>query len=109
MSIPGPAALVNDLLNTVKANVDVALVQGATASAGTNFAIFETCKIWVIGQPAADKSPAKDIADWWKTNSAAITTAGLVPTAQVSSWAIVMDLTWRAAFTTPVRNKGTND
>lgn len=43
--------------------------------------------------------------EWLTTNEKIIRTAGLASFTTVSSWAIVIDLTWKNAFTSPVRHR----
>jgi len=50
-------------------------------------------------------TPAKEVAEWLKTNDSIMRTAGLASYTTVSSWAIVVDLTWKKEFTTPIRNR----
>lgn len=80
------------------------LPQGTAIVAGTLFENFETCKIYLIGQKDVTKAPAKEITEWWTKNSAALVSKDLITTTYVSSWAIVVDMTWKKAFA-PVRNK----
>lgn len=61
-----------------------------------DFQLFESFKLWVIGAPDDASSPYSDIEEWYSANA-----SGNVM--NVSSWAVVMTLTWNAPFTTPVR------
>jgi|LakMenE18May11ns_1017448.scaffolds.fasta_scaffold9719913_1 hypothetical protein len=80
------------------------LPSGVAVEAGTLFENFETCKIYLVGQKDVTKSPAKEITEWWTKNSAALVSKDLITTTYVSSWAIVVDMTWKKAFSA-VRDK----
>jgi hypothetical protein len=43
------------------------------------------------------------VSEWLKTNETIIRSAGQASYTTVSSWAIVVDVTWKSAFTSPVR------
>ena len=81
------------------------LTQGTAIVAGTLFEFFETCKIYLVGQKDLTKSPAKELTEWYTKNNAALASKDLITTTYVSSWAIVVDITWKDNFVTPVRYK----
>jgi hypothetical protein len=106
MTIPAGPTFSNANLATATAILDVTL-SGTYAT--KTFSIFETCKIYLLGAKDATTTPAKEVSEWITKNEAAIRTAGEASYTTVSSWAIVVDLTWKSAFTTPVRHRGTED
>lgn len=80
-------------------------------SSPAGWAIFDSCNINVLGAKDNMSSPYTDMANWQKTNlsvqgSAVVSVLGaLVGTSvdlyagvRVSSWAVVLDLSWKSAF-----------
>lgn len=47
--------------------------------------------------------------DWYVKNQMAIASDGLISSLSISSWAIVVDLTWKKAFTAVRTKDSTND
>ena len=93
MSITAAPAYVNPSLTAMSTPfISGVFPAGATAKGGTNFTIFEKCDIYLLGQKEATLSPAKEINEWWTANKAALLAAKMIPTTQVSSWAIVVDI-----------------
>ena len=79
----------NSLTNPITVTIDAA-----------KFKILNSVSIYLSGDPAGTKN---QVADWRYANSDAITAAGLATLTNVSSWAIVVDITWKKAFAN-VRN-----
>lgn len=89
-----PTTYTNANLKTTTPLVSVDLTTNAS------FNLFETFNLWVLGSSDTSASPYTDIADWYTAN----TSGNAI---NVSSWAVVMTLTWNAPFTTPVRPRYT--
>lgn len=61
----------------------------------TKFSILNSVKIQLVGDAASTTSK---ISEFLTTNQTLLTTAGLKLETQVSSWAVVVDVTWKKAF-----------
>jgi hypothetical protein len=61
----------------------------------TKFTILKSVKIQLVGDAASTTSK---ISEFLTTNQTLLTTAGLKLETQVSSWAVVVDVTWKKAF-----------
>ena len=61
----------------------------------TKFTILNSVKIQLVGDAASTTSK---ISEFLTTNQTLLTTAGLKLETQVSSWAVVVDVTWKKAF-----------
>jgi hypothetical protein len=55
----------------------------------------KSVKIQLVGDAASTTSK---ISEFLTTNQTLLTTAGLKLETQVSSWAVVVDVTWKKAF-----------
>ena len=94
-----PTAYTNEALTTSTS----ARIEWAGSGTGSNaFLTGRSVKVYLVGQSDANKEPTKAINAWWAANSAAITTATLQKSLQVSSWAIVVDIEWAVDPKTPV-------
>ena len=69
----------------------------------TKFKILKSVNIYLVGDPVGTKST---VAEFLSTNNALLDAANLRLETQVSSWAIVVDVTWKKAFA-PVRKQDT--
>jgi len=58
----------------------------------------DTVKVYLSGNLSATDEPRKALTDWLTTNNEAIAKNGLRPLLTVSSWAVVVDITWKSAF-----------
>lgn len=96
-----------DLTATSTPFFTATLTAGTAIPSGTLFELFDTCKVYLVGQKDPLKSPAKELATWWAANASALAAKELITTTYVSSWAIVVDITWKKNFITPVRYKTT--
>jgi hypothetical protein len=57
----------------------------------------ESVKVYLTGQnPTSSVQTA--VTEWFKQNDATIRQNGMVSQFQLSSWAIVVDITWKKAF-----------
>ena len=70
----------------------------ATFTSEVTWKRFESAKIYLTGNPTETEEPRKSLTEWFKTNNDAIAKNGLRPLMTVSSWAIVVDITWKSAF-----------
>lgn len=109
MVTAAPVFLNPDLTVTTKPFFTATLTAGTAIPAGTLFEFFDTCNVYLVGQKDPLKSPAKELATWWTANASALASKGLITTTYVSSWAIVVDITWKDHFITPVRYKSTTN
>lgn len=82
------------------------LALDATASA--TWKLVDTVDIFLLGVATDSAEPRKSLSDWYTANKALISQFGLNATLSVSSWAIVVDVKWKAAFN-PVRLINTTD
>ena len=73
MSIPVGPTYTNAGLSTATPILDITL--SGTYKTKT-FKIFESCKIYLLGQKDAAASPAKEVTEWLKTNEAKLRSAG---------------------------------
>lgn len=64
--------------------------------------LVDTVEIFLLGVPTDSAEPRKSLTDWYTANRSSISQFGLNATLAVSSWAIVVDVKWKAAFA-PVR------
>jgi hypothetical protein len=70
-------------------------VDATTTSA---WKILETVNVRLLGVAKDTDEPRKALTDWYTKNKATIATLGLEAALTVSSWAVVVDITWKAAF-----------
>lgn len=63
--------------------------------------------IYLKGSATSTDEPRKSLAEWYSANDANIAANGMRTTLSVSSWAIVVDITWKSAFNN-VRNINTS-
>ena len=59
----------------------------------------EKVDVTLVGQPDANKEPAKTMNTWATTNASAISSQNLTNELKVSSWAIVVDVTTKSVTT----------
>ena len=78
------------LLTTTTANIS------HDASAIADFKLLNMFKVYVIGQASAEESPTKDLTKWSTDTAATRKTAGVDATTNVSSYAIIVDVTTKA-------------
>ena len=61
-----------------------------------NFKLLNTFKAYVIGQALADESPTREMTRWSTDTAATRMTAGVYANTNVSSYAIIVDVTTKA-------------
>ena len=81
------------------------LTPNITMEIGTDWTLMKSCKIYLDGESTKKDGNKKLIADWLKTNRKTLITAAQLDATEVSSYAVVIDLTWDSAFA-PVRQQG---
>lgn len=74
---------------TPQASVDAAAVT-------TTFKLLNTFKLYVVGQTSAEKEPTKSMTKWSTDTAATRKTAAVDVSSNVSSFAIVVDITTKA-------------
>lgn len=70
--------------------------------------LVDSVVITLTGQKPDGYPIQKVVSDWFTANSAVIQANMLVPQFQISSWAIVVDITWKGTFE-PVRPVNPSD
>ena len=82
---------------------DMTGVATASFKSDNTWKRIESVSIYLKGNSVETEEPRKSLTEWYKTNDANIATNGLRTILSVSSWAIVVDITWKSAFNN-VRN-----
>jgi len=78
-----------------------------TPTITSDWSILKSVKIYLDGEATKKDGNKKLIADWLKTNKKTISAANEFDSTEVSSYAVVVDVSWKTAFA-PVRSKGPN-
>ena len=68
------------------------------ASANTAFKLVNKFSLFVVGQSDANEDPTKSMTNWASTTLSNRTTNGVNASSNVSSFAIIVDLTFKAKF-----------
>jgi hypothetical protein len=80
-----------------------------TWTSASTFQLFNSCTIYLQGESSASKDPYKAMTAWYKANASAIAFNGLIAPLTLSSWAIVVDITWKLSFNNVRTTNPTND
>ena len=68
------------------------------ASANTAFKIVNMFKLYVVGQSDANEEPTKSMTSWASSTLSSRTTNGVNASSNVSSFAIIVDIDFKAKF-----------
>ena len=83
------------------------LTANVTPTIGTDWTLMKSVNIYLDGEATKKDGTKKLIQDWLKTNKKTISEANQFDITRVSSYALVVDVAWDAAFA-PVRGTGTD-